>query len=213
MVPAGDARAYMAEQYFEKRPTSRPRVATFRATLRGHSLVFRTDTGVFSRAGVDRGSELLLAALEIGPCELVLDLGCGYGVLGVVAARLAEGGHVTLTDVNERAAALARKNLEANGIRNAEVRTGDLYEPVRDLVFDHIVCNPPIRAGRAVVDRLVRDAPGHLHEGGRLWLVARTRQGADALRGRMREAFGNAEVVKRGSGYKVLRSVKESLKD
>ena len=85
---------------------------------------------------------------------------------------------------------------------------GGLYAPVADLRFDHILCNPPLRAGRAIVDRIVSEAPDHLHEGGRLWLVARTRQGADSLRARMASAFGVAEIVRRGSGYKVLRATK-----
>ena len=170
-------------------------------------LRLRTDAGVFSRGRLDRGSELLLEAIDVGPCDLVLDLGCGYGALGIVAAKLSQGGHVILTDVNERAVSLARANVRANGVPNAEVRVGDLYAPVADLAFDHIVCNPPIRAGRVVVDRIVAEAPAHLFDGGRLWLVARTRQGADALRRRMADAFGNVEVARRGSGYKVLRSV------
>jgi len=149
---------------------------------------------------------LLLEAVELGPCESILDLGCGYGAIGIVAAHLSEGGRVILTDVNERAVALARANVAANGIRNAEVRMGDLYAPVADLFFDHILCNPPIRAGREVVDRMIEEAPSHLLEGGRLWMVVRTRQGANAIQARMSQAFGNARVVKRGSGFKVLRS-------
>ncbi|MGQ0797086.1 MAG: class I SAM-dependent methyltransferase, partial [Methanobacteriota archaeon] len=168
---------------------------------------------VFSRGRLDRGTELLIEALEVGPCETILDLGCGYGAIGVVAARLADGGHAVLTDVNERALGLARKNLEANRVTNAEVRAGDLYDPVASLRFDHILCNPPIRAGRAVVDRIVQDAPSHLLDGGRLWLVARTKQGAEAIRKRMARTFGTAEVVRRGSGYKVLRATKEDVKD
>ena len=198
----------MGEHYSTPKPTSRRRPADWTVEIRGLRLRLRTDAGVFARGGLDRGTELLLRALELGSCELILDLGCGYGALGIAAAKLSEGGHVVLTDINERAAALAEANLRANGTTNAEVRVGDLYEPVRGLAFDHIVCNPPIRAGRAVVDRIVAEAPAHLLDGGRIWLVARTRQGADALRERMRRVFGNAQVVKRGSGYKVLCSVK-----
>jgi len=196
----------MGEHYSTPRPASRHRPAQVTVSLRGLELRLRTDAGVFSRAALDRGTELLAEALDVGPCELVLDLGCGYGILGIVAASLSQGGHAILTDVNERAAALARANLKANGIANAEVRVGDLYEPVRDLAFHHIVCNPPLRAGRAVVDRIVSEAPMHLFDRGQLWLVARTRQGADALRERMARTFGNADIVRRGSGYKVLRS-------
>src|SRR6267378_8569878 len=194
----------MGGQYFETRPVSKRKPAQVSVTIRGRPFTFHTDSGVFSREGLDRGTELLLEAIEVGPCETILDLGCGYGVIGIVAARLSEGGHVILTDVNERAAALARANLAANGIRNAEVRIGDVYAPVDDLVFDHILCNPPIRAGREIVDRIIAEAPSHLLDGGSLWLVVRTRQGADTLRLRMTKAFDGADVVKRGSGYKVL---------
>ncbi len=198
----------MGGQYFEKRPASARRPARITVTIRGRPFLFQTDAGVFSREGLDRGTELLLETIEVRPCESILDLGCGYGVIGIVAAHLSEGGHVILTDVNERAAALARANIAANGIRNAEVRIGDVYAPVDDRLFDHILCNPPIRAGREIVDRIIAEAPSHLLDGGSLWLVARTRQGADTIRLRMRKAFDNADVVKRGSGYKVLRSVK-----
>ena len=198
----------MGGQYFEKRPASARSPARITVTIRGRPFIFQTDAGVFSREGLDRGTELLLEAIEVGPRASILDLGCGYGVIGIVAAHLSEGGHVILTDVNERAVALTRANIAANEIRNAEVRIGDVYAPVDDLVFDHILCNPPIRAGREIVDRIIAEAPAHLLDDGSLWLVARTRQGADALRLRMTKAFDGADVVKRGSGYKVLRSVK-----
>ena len=199
----------MGEQYFANRPSSRRRPLEIRVVLRGHSLTLRSDAGVFSREAVDRGTHLLIDALDVGPSARILDLGCGYGAIGIVASRLTEGGHVILTDVNRRAVALARANLAANGITNAEVREGDLYAPVAGLAFDDILSNPPIRAGRAVVDQLISDAPAHLPAGGHLWLVARRKQGAESIRARMIEAFGNAAVVRRGSGFKVLRSVKE----
>jgi len=200
----------MGEHYFSRKPASPRRPALLDVHVRGVSLRLRTEAGVFSRGALDRGTELLIEALDVGPCELVLDLGCGYGVIGLVVAKLSEGGHIILTDVNERAVALARENLRANRVTNAEVRLGDLYEPVAGLAFDHIVCNPPLRAGRRVVDRIIAEAPDHLLPGGRLWLVARTKQGADAIRARMEKVFGHAEIVRRGSGYKVLCARKDS---
>ncbi len=200
----------MGEHYSTPRPTSARRLAELSVLVRGIRMSLRTDAGVFSRAGLDRGTQLLIEALEVGPCELILDLGCGYGAVGIAAARLSDSGHVFLTDVNERAVRLARENLRRNGVANAEARAGDLYEPVAGMAFDHIACNPPIRAGRAVVDRIISEAPRHLLEGGRLWIVARTRQGADSLKERMGRAFGNVGIVKRGGGYKVLCSRKEA---
>src|SRR6266571_3560094 len=131
----------MSEQYFSARPKSRRRQADIHPMIRGHPFAFRTDAGVFSGDKIDRGTELLIEAIEIGPCELILDLGCGYGAIGIVAARLSEGGHVILTDVNERAVALARKNVAANAVGNAEVRSGSPYMPGSTSAF-----SPPFAA-------------------------------------------------------------------
>src|SRR5207247_10035781 len=119
----------MGGQYFEKRPASAPRPARITVTIRGRPFLFQTDAGVFSREGLDRGTELLLEAIEVGPCESILDLGCGYGVIGIIAAHLSEGRHVILTAVNERAAGLADANDAANGTRTADVGIGDVYAP------------------------------------------------------------------------------------
>src|SRR2546428_2909821 len=200
----------MGEQYFARRPASRRRPSEIRVSVRGHPFTFLTDAGVFSRGELDRGTELLLEAIEVGPCELILDLGCGYGVIGIVAARLSDGGDVILTDVNERAIRLARENLAANRIANAEARLGNLYEPVAEMAFDHIVSNPPIRAGRDVVDRIISDAPSHLLDGGSLWLVARTRQGAESLPKTITRALCPATAVHRGSRFQTLLSAKQA---
>jgi 16S rRNA (guanine1207-N2)-methyltransferase len=198
-----------AETYSVRRPTSQRRPGRLAIRIRGIEVTLRTDAGVFSPTKLDRGTELLLESLPIKPHEVILDLGCGYGVIGILAAKMAPASRVILTEVNERAVGLARTNVKEAGLGNTEVRAGNLYEPVEGILFHHIVSNPPLRAGRAVVDRIVLEAPSHLLEGGHLWLVARTSQGAEALRSRMEATFGNAEVVRRGSGYKVLRSTKQ----
>lgn len=197
----------MAEQYFARRPSARSRRFEFAAAIRGSTFQFLSDRGVFSKAGVDRGTELLAESLEVRPCETLLDLGCGIGVLGIAVAKTTEAARVWMTDVNERAVALAAKNADRNGVADRVlVQRGPFYEPVRGLAFDHIATNPPIRAGREVVRRMIAEAPTHLLEGGSLWLVARTRQGAPSLQGLMRTRFGNAAVVARGGGYRVVRS-------
>ncbi len=197
----------MAEQYFSRKPSAPHRALEFTAVLRGRPFTFGTDSAVFSRREVDAGTRLLIDALAVGPSESLLDLGCGYGPIGVAVAATVQGGRVVMTDVNRRAVALSRKNAEANRVR-VEVREGELFAPVEGLAFDHIASNPPIRAGKAVVHGIVEGAPAHLLEGGSLWLVARTQQGAPSLMRKMEEVFGNAEVVSRGGGFRVLRSTR-----
>ena len=196
----------MADQYYTAKPASRRREATIRATIQGRVLVFVTDAGVFSRGKLDRGTELLGRNLAVAPDAAVLDVGCGYGVLGILAATLAPNGRVVMTDVNERAIDLAARNIRANAVPHAEARMGSLYEPVAGETFDAIVCNPPLRAGKDVVFRIVDEAPIHLKPGGVLWTVARTSQGAKSLEAKIAERFGGCETLARGSGYRVLRS-------
>jgi len=197
----------VADQYFARRPAARSQRFEFSAAIRGHTFRFVSDRGVFSKSRVDRGTELLAEALEVRPGETLLDLGCGIGVLGIAIAKTTEAGRVWMTDVNERAVALAARNASRNGVGNrAIVKAGEFYAPVRDLAFAHIATNPPIRAGQNTVRQMIDEAPDHLLDGGALWLVARTRQGAPSLQDRMRVTFGHADVVARGSGYRVLRS-------
>ena len=192
------------EHYSTPRPEAGGKRRTITATLRGREFRFVTQAGVFSRGRVDAGTRLLVAAVEVAPADRFLDLGCGYGVVGVVAAHLASKGHVLLVDVNQRAVALARENLHLNAIRNAEARPGDGFTAVGEEHFNVIALNPPIRAGLAVVHRLIVEAEGHLAAGGCFYLVARTRQGALRLAAKMRETFGSVEEVAKGGGYRVF---------
>jgi 16S rRNA G1207 methylase RsmC len=138
----------------------------------------------------------------------VLDLGCGYGVVGVVAGRVAPGLEVWMTDINERAVSLAGLNLERNGVEGV-VRQGDLYEPVEGMRFGAVLSNPPISAGlRRVVGSLVEGAVDHLDAGGSLQLVVQSSKGGRALASMMEDAFGGVEVLARGGGYRVLMSVR-----
>ncbi len=196
----------MDDHYFAAKPASRHRESTIRASLHGRTFVFLTDAGVFARGRLDRGTQLLATALAVAPDAHVLDVGCGYGVLGIVAATLAPNGRVVMTDVNARAVDLAARNIRANAVPHAEARLGAFYEPVAGETFDAIVSNPPIRAGKAAVFAIVDGARARLRPGGSLWLVARTRQGAQSLYDRVATVFGGCDIVARGSGYRVLRS-------
>jgi 16S rRNA (guanine1207-N2)-methyltransferase len=195
--------------YFTPSPAVAPgeggpaRERTIRFDDGGREYRFRTAAGVFSRGGVDRGTRLMLEAVEPGDAATIMDLGCGYGALGIVMAVRAPRARVTLVDINPRAVALAAANIRDNGVANAEARIGDGCAPVGDARFDLILLNPPIRAGRAVVLRLLGEAHAHLAPGGRFYLVARTSQGARTLARCMGEVFGHVREVERGGGFRV----------
>jgi len=202
-----------SDHYFTPRPTARGKRQTFTATLRGRDITLITQPGVFSRTRVDRGTRLLVSHMEVGEEDRFLDLGCGYGATGLVAALLAPEGRVTLVDINERAVELARANLRANGIENAEALPGDGFAPVAGRTFNVITLNPPIRAGLAVVHRLIGESKDHLSPEGRFYLVGRTKQGVLRLAQKMTEVFGRAEEVAKGGGYRLYLSRRQSLSE
>ncbi len=195
----------MDEQYFSSDPTSKRDMREFTAELVGHRFRFRTDAGVFSKDDVDVGTRLLTEELPCRPGDVVLDLGCGYGPLGAAAAVLVgENGKVYLVDVNPRAVSLARENMERNGLGQTQVLLSHGLEALSGVQFDWVVTNPPIRAGKAVVRKLLADAFDCLKPGGSLLLVIRTKQGAKSMEQYLRSQLGPTETVRKQSGFRVL---------
>jgi 16S rRNA G1207 methylase RsmC len=134
----------------------------------------------------------------------VLDIGCGYGPVGIVAASLNPKLHVVMTDVNKRAVSLARKNAELSKVANVEVRYGYFYEPVEGSVFNCVLSNPPVSAGMETVKNIVRGAPLVLADKGTFQMVIRSKIGAKVLPAFFEETLGNVRVLARGSGFRVL---------
>jgi 16S rRNA (guanine1207-N2)-methyltransferase len=196
------------QQYFAVRPRTAHRRRELRFLYRGQVLTFETDAGVFAAERLDPGSALLISAIDPAPDAQILDLGCGWGPLGLAAARAAPQGRVVMTDVNRRALGLARQNARRNRIENVEARSGSLFAPVAGERFHLIVTNPPYHAGRETIVRLLSEAPGHLAEGGRLLLVGKGSQGIQFYQRWIAEHWpgGTVSVVRRGSGYRVLEA-------
>ena len=139
----------MPDYYYTARPESAHEERRFRAVFAGRTLAFETDAGVFSKQHIDPGSELLCGALPEGLSGRVLDMGCGWGAMTVMTLAAHPDVQMTMADVNERALALAVRNVEANGMR-AEALLSDGFERVEGM-FDAVITNPPIRAGKAVI--------------------------------------------------------------
>lgn len=197
----------MADHYYSQKPVSHHEYQEFQTVLRGVELKFLTDAGVFSKDRVDTGTKLLIKALPVEQTmDTILDLGCGYGPIGLTLAKLMPQATVYMGDVNERAVELASRNVALNGVPNVVLRVGEGLTPFSDLRFDMIVTNPPIRAGKKVIYAMVEDAHMILKPGGWLVAVILTRHGAKSLAEKMKEVFGNNVEWEKGSGYRVLAS-------
>lgn len=194
----------MSEHYYTRNPTSGHDEREFSAEILGLSLTFRTDAGVFSKDGVDRGTRALIEAMP--PLSgRALDLGCGWGAAGIPLALKNPGCAFVLTDINERAASLAAENARKNGAGNVSVVTGDGFAAVEG-AFSAIFTNPPIRAGKETIYGMFLGARDRLLPGGALYVVIRKQQGAPSALNFLRGAFGNAEVIERAGGYWVIRA-------
>ena len=193
----------MNDHYFTASPGSEHRYAEAEYAYRGETLRFLTDAGVFSRGEVDFGTDVLLRALPDGMAGRVLDLGCGWGAVGVSVGKKYPACTIVMSDVNERALELARKNAAANGVR-ADAVQSDGLERV-DGLFDYILTNPPIRAGKQVIYRLFAQSAGKLNENGSLYLVIRRQQGAESALKYLKTVFGQVETVEKSGGFWVIR--------
>lgn len=201
----------MTNYYYTKNPDVEHNEQNFNFTLLGNELNFTTDNGVFSKRRVDFGSCVLLAALDqpaFQPRKL-LDVGCGYGSLGLAVAKKFPQAQVDMVDVNELALSLATKNAAANQIKNVNIWSSDQYQTVTAKDYDAIITNPPIRAGKEVVHGILRQAKDHLVVGGTLTAVLQKKQGAPSAKKKLEEVFGNCQVLKKDKGYFILQSIKE----
>ncbi|WP_374284960.1 class I SAM-dependent methyltransferase [Lactococcus sp.] len=174
--------------------------------LLGLSMTFTTDAGVFSKSAIDYGSRVLLENYEPEMAKSLLDVGCGYGTLGLTLSKKYEL-DPTMVDVNTRALDLTALNAQKNGIQHAKIFKSNMYDEVSDC-YDSIVSNPPIRAGKAVVHGILEGSFQHLNVNGHLTVVIQKKQGAPSAQKKIQEVFGNCEVIAKDKGYFILRSYK-----
>jgi len=196
----------MSDHYYSANPNSESQPKQFQTKLRDETFIFKSDRGVFSKDEVDFGSRLLIETLEAPEITgSVLDVGCGYGAIGITFARMWRDRHVTLIDVNERAVGLARENCRLNHV-NASVLQSDIYDNLAESNYALIVTNPPIRAGKRVIFDIFVGAKHRLLKGGELWVVIQKKQGALSTLDKLRIFFDEVEVVTKKKGYFIIKA-------
>ena len=196
----------MDEHYFTENPNSEVREKQFSHTIRNVTLSFISVSGVFAFGQkIDRASELLIENFTPSG-STILDIGCGYGAIGLFLKAIHSNQRITMADINNRAVEYAALNARKNRI-DAGVIKSDLFSDFRDVKFDDIVSNPPIAAGKKLNTDLINQSFERLNPGGALWLVAFHNKGGSTLKAIMESRFGNVTDVCKSGGIRVYKAL------
>lgn len=197
----------MGSHYFINDPNLKEELKLIIENISGSDYRFYTDSGVFSKRRVDFGSKLLIETIIFEKNkQLFLDLGCGYGPIGIVIKDKYPNLDVHQTDINEKAVLLAQKNSTLNNvITNCYYSDG--FKNITNK-FDVISLNPPIRAGKDAVYQLYDEAYKNLNIDGSFWIVIRKNQGALSHLKYLENIFDKTKIVKKSKGYYVIRAEK-----
>lgn len=196
-------------QYFDSKPivASKERELTYE--FLGRKLSFISDTGVFSKTRIDVGTSILLGTIV--PLRLsgrILDLGCGYGVIGITIASTSADARVVCADVNERAVSLAKRNAQRLHVDSqVETIVSDRFTNIKGQ-FNTIVINPPIRAGKKITYSMYDGAYQSLIDGGSMFIVIRKAQGAPSALEYLESVFSSVNVINKSKGYWIIQAIK-----
>ncbi|OYQ66322.1 class I SAM-dependent methyltransferase [Aerococcus sp. 1KP-2016] len=200
-----------SHQYFENNEDLGHDIQSYETVIFDKQFKFTTDSGVFSRGNLDFGTRVMLEALDLDslPEGDILDLGAGYGPVGVIMGTVLPDRHIYGVDISERAIGLAKQNAANNHVDNVEFAVSDVYADVDKKDFAVILTNPPVRAGKETVHHFMSEAIHYLKPGGEIYVVLQKKQGAPSAMKKLEEVFGNVAEIERRKGYWILRSVKE----
>ncbi|RPA60902.1 class I SAM-dependent methyltransferase [Aerococcus agrisoli] len=199
-----------SHQYFENNEDLGHDIQSYETVIFDQKFKFTTDSGVFSRGNLDFGTRVMLEALDLDslPEGDILDLGAGYGPVGVIMGTVLPDRHIYGVDISERAIGLAKQNASNNHVDNVTFAVSDVYADVDKKDFAVILTNPPVRAGKETVHHFMSEAIHYLKPGGEIYVVLQKKQGAPSAMKKLEEVFGNVEEIERRKGYWILRSVK-----
>ena len=199
-------------QYFDNNENLISKKREISVLLNDTKYTFISDNGVFSKGEVEYGSiALLKILLKQNFTGNILDIGCGYGTIGLILAKNFPECNFLLSDVNIRACALARENKKSFGVKNVEIIESDIFQNI-DKNFDYIVTNPPIRAGKKVIYSIFEQSYHHLNQNGSLFIVIRRSHGAESAQKFIHSVFGNCELLKKDKGFYVYCATKKDTK-
>lgn len=199
----------MTEHYYSRTQNVNSDPNYWNFTLKGNTIRFKTDNGVFSKKEVDFGSRLLIETYTFPDLDGdILDVGCGYGPIGLAIAKTAPNRVIHMVDVNLRAIELAEENARQNGVENVRIYESDRLLQVKGKKFASILTNPPIRAGKKVIHDIFEQSYECLVPNGELWIVIQKKQGAPSAIAKLEEFFKEVNIVEKKKGYFIIQAKK-----
>ena len=203
------------EHYFTERPQSSFIKEKFEVEILGEKIIINSGSGLFSLKELDFGTELLIKNAKISnttgnSASKILDLGCGYGIVGIALKKHNPDLDVTLVDINDRAIQVSKKNCDENDTECLVLKSDIFSHPeLHNAKFDDILTNPPFSAGKKVCIEFINQSFEHLNKDGSLQLVAPHNKGGESLKKVMLEVFGNVDELAKKRGYRVYYSIKK----
>ena len=192
------------DHYYSNNPTSVSEERLLEYRIGDKILHFISDNGVFSKKHVDFATDFLInVMLKEEISGKFLDVGCGYGVIGIALSKFFDIS-ATMLDINARALELARKNADKNNLKTAKIIESNGFEKINEH-YDVIVTNPPIRAGKTVIYNIYKEAKKHLNANGKFYLVINKKHGAPSTIKYLNELFDEVEVLDKKAGFNVIR--------
>ncbi len=187
------------QHYYSENQESKLKLRKIKANLRNTNLEFYTGSGVFSIKRVDKGTEILINYSIIKDNWRILDLGCGYGAIGITIAKAFPKSKVIMSDINKRAIKLAEINAKLNKV-NPIIIHSNIFENIKEK-FNTILLNPPQTAGKELCFKMIEQSKNFLEDNGLLQIIARNNKGGKVLSNKMKSVFGNMKVIKKKSSY------------
>ena len=199
----------MSDHYFSEKPTIKSEQKKITEKILGDSFFFRVDHGVFSKSGLDFGTRLLIETFREPEVKgQFADVGCGWGPIGIVLAKICSGSHFQMVDINERSVLLSKENARLNDVNNVTISQNNLLEGFADTKFAAVLTNPPIRAGKDVVFAIYEQAKRVLKSRGDLWVVIQKKQGASSTEKKLEELGFEVTTENKKKGYIIIRGKK-----
>ncbi|QVK18037.1 class I SAM-dependent methyltransferase [Mycoplasmatota bacterium] len=199
----------MTNHYYNNNLDTKSEERTLEFQLLTERLKFITDNGVFSKKTIDYGTRVLVKGCTMESWyKNVLDIGCGYGPIGISLAKEFSDIHFDLIDINLRAINLARRNAKLNNLKNISIFESNIFKMI-NTSYDCILTNPPIRAGKRVVHQILEESIDYLNNKGSIYIIIQKKQGAASAMDKLNQIYGNCEIICRDKGYYLLKSVKK----